>query len=203
MSRFNSDPRTLNGPSSARSPGVAAADDHDRWFTEEVQPYEGKLRAYLRNRFPTLRDVDDIVQETYARLFRKRRAGKIFEARSYLFPIARNVAFDIFRRSRTIAVGGLGEIAGFGMLEEARNAAESATHDDELKLLQEAIGLLPARCREVFTLRRLHGFSHRDIATRLGKSENTVDAHLCHAIIRCREYFVSRGVSHGRIAKAA
>jgi RNA polymerase sigma factor (sigma-70 family) len=63
--------------------------------------------------------------------------------------------------------------------------------------------LLPARCREVFTLRRLHGFSHRDIATRLGKSENTVDAHLCHAIIRCREYFVSRGVSYGRIAKAA
>jgi len=44
--------------------------EHARWFHEEVQPYEEKLRAYLRHRFPTIRDVDDIVQETYARLFR-------------------------------------------------------------------------------------------------------------------------------------
>ena len=170
-----------------------------RWFREEVQPYEEKLRAYLRHRFPTISDVDDIVQETYARLFRERRAGKTFEARSYLFPVARNVAFDIFRRSRTIAIGGLGEMAGLGVLEERPDAAEAASHDQELDLLHEAIQLLPERCREIFALRRLQGLSHREIATKLGISENTVDAQLCNALFRCRQYFVSRGVARGRL----
>lgn len=175
------------------------ASDQARWFAEEVQPHEGKLRAYLQHRFPTIGDVDDIVQETYARLFRERQAGKNFEARSYLFPVARNVAFDIFRRNRTIAMGGLGEMAGLGVLEDRPDAAETASQGQELELLHEAIRLLPDRCREVFVLRRLQGLSHREIATRLGISENTVDAQLCNAIFRCRQYFLSHGVSRGRL----
>jgi RNA polymerase sigma factor (sigma-70 family) len=199
VSSPNPVPWALYLPFRAQGGGVEHADDCVRWFREEVQPYEAKLRAYLRHRFPTLPDVDDIVQETYARIFRERRRGKIFEARSYLFPVARNVAFDIFRRSRTIAIGGLGEMAGLGGLEERPDAAECASRDEELELLQEAIRLLPARCREVFTLRRLRGLPLKEIAERLGISENTVDAQLCNAIFRCRQYFVSRGVSCGRL----
>jgi RNA polymerase sigma factor (sigma-70 family) len=190
---------SISLPVRATDPGQA--DDGARWFTEEVQPHEAKLRVYLRRRFPTLPDVDDIVQETYARLFRERRAGKRFEARSYMFPVARNVAFDIFRRSRTIAIGGLGEMAGLGGLEESPDAAECASHDQELELLQEAIRLLPPRCREVFTLRRFQGLSHREIAARLDISENTVDAQLCNAIFRCRQYLVSRGVARAGLQK--
>lgn len=33
-----------------------------RWFANEVQPHEPALRAYLRNSFPVVRDVDDVVQ---------------------------------------------------------------------------------------------------------------------------------------------
>lgn len=197
-----SSPNSVSWPLSVALRETAAADpisDQSRWFREEVQPYEPKLRAYLRHRFPTLSDVDDIVQETYARLFRERQAGRNFEARSYLFPVARNVAFDIFRRSRTIAIGGLGEMAGLGVLEERPDAAEAASHDQELELLHEAIGQLPDRCRQVFSLRRLQGLSHREIAHRLGISENTVDAQLCNAIFRCRQFFVSRGVTRGRL----
>lgn len=170
-----------------------------RWFREEVQPYETTLRRYLQRRFPTLTDVDDIVQETYVRLFRERRAGKNFEARSYLFPIARNLAIDVFRRSRSVAIGGLGEIAALGEMEERRDAAEAASVDQELELLREALRRLPPRCREVFALRRLHGLTHREIAARLGVSENTVDAQLCTAIFRCRQFFVASGAWRGRV----
>jgi RNA polymerase sigma-70 factor (ECF subfamily) len=179
--------------------GPSTPPEHIRWFREEVQPHEAKLRAYLRHRFPTIKDVDDIVQETYARLFRERRAGRTFDARAYLFPVARNVAFDIFRRSRSVAIGGLGEMAGLGVLEEKPDAAETASHRQELELLEQAIALLPERCRTVFTLRRLQGLSHRAIAEQLGISENTVDAQLCTAIFRCRQYFIAHGVSRGRL----
>jgi RNA polymerase sigma-70 factor (ECF subfamily) len=199
VSSSNSAPWTFPVALSSRDNVPAPSGEHARWFVEEVQPFEGKLRAYLHHRFPTIGDVDDVVQETYARVFRERRAGKVFEARSYVFAVARNVAFDTFRRSRTIAIGGLGEMAGLGVLEERPDAAESASQEQELELLEEAIQSLPERCRAVFTLRRFHGLSHREIGAQLGISDNTVDAHLCTAIFRCRQFFVARGVSRGRL----
>ena len=54
-----------------------------RWFTQEVQPHEPALRACLRQHFPSLSDIDDLVQESYARLIRARLAGTVAEARSY------------------------------------------------------------------------------------------------------------------------
>ena len=91
-------------PSSPRSlpaPSVLPADDRRtdaQWFAAEVQPHERKLRGWLRGRFPSLRDLDDLVQEAYARLFRARAAGKVVNPKTYLFATARNAALDFFRR---------------------------------------------------------------------------------------------------------
>lgn len=187
-------------PSAASSPPcLSSLPASDPWFDREVQPYEGTLRTYLHRRFPTVDDVDDVVQETYARLFRERRAGKSFEARSYLFAVARNVIYDLFRRSRTVAVGGLGEMETLGGVERRPDAAEAACRDQELELLRDAISRLPPRCREIFALRRLQGCSHREIAQRLGISESTVDAQLAIAIFRCRQHFLAHGVTGGRL----
>jgi RNA polymerase sigma-70 factor (ECF subfamily) len=52
-------------------------------------------------------------------------------------------------------------------------------------------------------LRRFHELSHREIAQRLGVSENTVNAQLVIGMLRCREFLRGRGVrqevpSHAR-----
>lgn len=173
-----------------------------RWFTEEVQPHEPELRAFLRRRFPTLQDIDDLVQESYARLMRARNAGSIVEPRAYLFTTARNIAFDVFRRHRPISIEDLAENQRLSVVEEKADAAESVSHAQEVELLIAAIYALPERCREVVTLRKLHGLSYRDIATRLGISENTVNAQLAIGLVRCRQYLAARGVvkkgSHGK-----
>ncbi|MGH8021273.1 MAG: sigma factor, partial [Opitutaceae bacterium] len=58
--------------------GAALPDDLEqaRWFREEIRPHEPELRAYLHGRFPSISDVDDLVQGTYLRLLRARAAGK-------------------------------------------------------------------------------------------------------------------------------
>ena len=67
-----------------------------RWFADEVQPHETSLRSYLRGRFPDHPDIDDLVQETYARLLQAREQGGVRSPKSFLFATARNAALDLF-----------------------------------------------------------------------------------------------------------
>jgi DNA-directed RNA polymerase specialized sigma24 family protein len=62
--------------------------DNARWFAEEVLPHDRALRGYLRGSFPAVRDVEDVVQESYLRIWRTRAAQPIRSARGFLFRIA-------------------------------------------------------------------------------------------------------------------
>ena len=169
-----------------------------RWFAEEVHPHEPALRSYLQSRFPTLRDIDDLVQETYMRVVNARNAGRVAETRAYLFSTARNAAIDLCRRNRIVAFEPIAETNRPFVVETGADAAETLHHDQELALLSDAFRALPERCRQVLTLRKLHGLSHRAIAKQLGISENTVSAQITTGVYRVREYLVARGVSHSR-----
>lgn len=172
--------------------------EHVRWFAEQVQPHEGELRAYLRRKFPSLFDVDDLVQETYMRLFRARREGKVTEARPYLFATARNTACDFFRRSKIVPISGLSEIENLSAIEEKATASEALDHQEELAILADAIGSLPDRCRQVITLCKLYGLPHREVARRLGISEHTVNAQVALGVLRCRNFLRVRGLLRER-----
>jgi RNA polymerase sigma factor (sigma-70 family) len=169
--------------------------EDSRWFQEQVQPHEPKLRAWLRARFPSLTDTDDLVQESYARILRARRAGGIENPKSYLFTTALHAALDLFRRNRVVAFEHLGEFDRLAVVEEMPNASEAASRNEELALLREAMHALPTRCRQVFTLRKLYGLSHREIAERLGISEKTVEEQVNRAMRRCAAFLRSRGVA--------
>src|SRR5438045_4860523 len=76
--------------------------DSVHWFVSEMQPHRSALRAWLLARFPTLGDVDDVVQESFARVLRAREAGPIRSTRALLFATARNLALDTVRRDRVV-----------------------------------------------------------------------------------------------------
>jgi RNA polymerase sigma-70 factor (ECF subfamily) len=166
-----------------------------RWFAEEVQPHETSLRGYLRSKFPQHPDIDDLVQETYARLLQARAQHPVRAPRSFLFATARNAALDFFRRRRVVAIDGLAEIELLPVLEDRPGVAETVCQDQELQLLAAAIQSLPERCRQVVTLRKIYGLSHRDIARQLEISEHTVNAQLAIGVLRLRNYLRARGVT--------
>ena len=57
----------------------------------------------------------------------------------------------------------------------------------ELALAVKLVRVLPAECRQVFTLRKVYGYSGRDIAARLGIPEHAVEEHLIQAARRCAQ----------------
>ena len=166
-----------------------------RWFAEEVQPHEPDLRSWLRRRFPEARDIDDVVQESYVRLLQAREATPVACARAYLFATARNVALAIFRRPQIFSAYPVTDSAVLRIVQEGEDVAEQVSTRQEVAVLLEAIDALPGRCREIFILRKLQGVSQRQIAGRLGLSEQTVQVQVARGAKRCVQFLRQRGVT--------
>jgi RNA polymerase sigma factor (sigma-70 family) len=167
--------------------------DQTNWFTAELAPHESALRAYLHGHVAPA-DIDDVVQETYARLLRAYERGPITSPRGLLFATARNITRDLFRRRTTANTFPIAEIDETRVFDDAPNAAEIATRQQETDLLVLAIAELPPRCREVLVLRKFENLSHREIAQRLAISEHTVEAQLTKALHRCENFFARHGL---------
>jgi RNA polymerase sigma-70 factor (ECF subfamily) len=169
--------------------------DAARWFSAEVQPHEGSLRSYLRGAFPTVRDVDDVVQESYLRLLKARTAHPIQCARAFLFGIARRLAVDVIRKERRTTAHEVVMDSGLvNVLEDKANAADAISARQEIALLAEALHSLPARCREIMILRKIERLSHKEIAQRLEISIATVETQIFRGMEKCTRYLRSRGV---------
>ncbi len=175
--------------------------ENSRWFASEVEPHESSLRSYLRNVFPALPDLDDLVQESYARLIRAKDAGRVSYAKAFLFTTARNAALDLFRRRNVVAIELVADFAKLHVLDDRPDAAEAVSRQQELEMLAGAVRDLPARCRQVMTLRLLYGMAQKDIAADLRISEHTVKTQLAKGMRRCAAYFDERGVSRASGAR--
>ncbi len=163
-----------------------------------MQPHEPALRGYLRGSFPAVRDVDDVVQESYLRMWRARAEQPIQSARAFLFTVARRLALDLVRREAVSPMQRVADIAGLAVLEERPSVVDTLGQQEKIKLLAQAVGSLPARCREVVLLHKIQGLPQREVAARLGLSEKTVENQVAIGLKRCEEFFRRRGVEYFR-----
>jgi RNA polymerase sigma-70 factor (ECF subfamily) len=172
--------------------------DQSRWFAEEVLPHEQPLRSYLRQSLPTLADVDDLVQDCFARIMRARNTGAVRAPKPLLFAIARNAVRDFIQRKGRAELIPITETNECAVLAGESDVVEWVCRKQELALLTEAIHALPERCREVLLLRKIRGLSQKEIAELLGIAEHTVEALAAKGTRRCAEFLRARGVGMSR-----
>lgn len=164
------------------------------WFATHLQVHEAQLRAWLHSRFPRLstEDLDDLIQDAYAKVLKAHAARGITAPKAFFFAVARNLAYDHFRR-RAVAVaetsGGTDEL---NVLEDDADLFETVSRNQEIELMTEAIQTLPDRCRQVLTLRYVYGLPHKEIAAELGITLSTVEIQITKGIKRCTEQLASR-----------
>jgi RNA polymerase sigma factor (sigma-70 family) len=166
------------------------------WFAKEVLVHEPALRGYLNRFFKNVADVEDVVQETYARLLSMSSStmAVVRNWHAFLFTSARNVALDRIRRARVVSLDALVEMGSMDVLDHMPPADDALGARQELALLLDTVATLPNRCREALTLRKLYGLSQRDIAQRLGITESTVEKLVAYGVRLCAErMFAMRG----------
>ena len=52
----------------------------------------------------------------------------------------------------------------------------------------EAVTTLPPQCQKVFVLKRVYGYSHKEISKKMKISVSTVEKHAASGLKRCSEF---------------
>ncbi len=155
----------------------AFAEIYDRYFT--------LLYLHASSRLGSEEDAKDIVQTLFTTLWLKREDIFIkIKLSSYLYRAVRNRVLDVIARKRL-------ETDYFSTLPQTIDlvTCETDYHVREQQLaeiIEEEIKTMPSRMREVFELSRKENLSHKEIASKLDLSEETVRSHIKKALKKLR-----------------
>lgn len=157
-------------------------------LTETFIDCRPALVGYVVSILNSSKDAEDIVQETYIRVAGREQKEKVLFPKAFIFRIARNLTVDHLRwKKRTDTALSL-NISELTREAEVFSPEELLLADEQLRILLKAILGLPKKCQRVYTLRRIYGLSHREIAGELGISVRTVENHIAKATKDCRKY---------------
>lgn len=148
------------------------------WVGRCILPCEPLIRAWLRRASVPRDEIDDIVQEAYSRIARLEEFQHIVNPRAYFLEVTRNVLFEQLRRSQIVRIDTIAEFDMPQIADDRPDQERIAIGRDEITRLRRLINALPDRCREMFVLRKIEGLSQKQIARRLGVSENTVETQV-------------------------
>ncbi len=145
-----------------------------------------ELKRYIVRLLPNSRftaEVDDIAQEVFLRAYAAKKRQKLEFGKAYLFKVARHISFNISRKNHRSVEDVVADFVYEGVAEEVQGQAEQLFQRDRLKALNEAMAVLPPKCRKVFFLRHFEGLSHKEIAKNMDISTSTVEKHIAKALL--------------------
>jgi RNA polymerase sigma-70 factor (ECF subfamily) len=162
----------------------------ERLFAE----HRGALQAFFRRRIRSQADAPDLTQEVYLRMLRISDQEAIRDPRLYLYTIANNLVKEhaVLERRRASDIE-IDEAAVHEQLEVL------PAFDGELDAAQLAARLkvvlkqLSPKCQAAVVMRFTHGLPYREIALRLGVSQQMAKKYIAQALTHCRRRMARLG----------
>jgi RNA polymerase sigma-70 factor (ECF subfamily) len=158
-----------------------------RLFQETFYKYYEPLCKYAFTIVKEPHSCEDIVQETFLRVWEKKQnlIGSE-ELTWYLYTAIRNNCLSFLEKKQKTV---LGDFNGQEVIESpGERTAPAAKEADYDTLLKNALENLPPRCREVFVLSRVSNLTYKQISDSLGISIKTVENQMGKALKILRSY---------------
>jgi len=151
--------------------GVFALDNRLRFLTRR-----------LRRRGASQEDAEDLVQEAMLRLHAYARAGgTVRDQEAFVTRTALNLAVDAHRHSRSDLYERK-PLESLTLIDISPSPDEVLAAEQRLLRMRSALDRVSVRTRQIFFMHRLQGFSHAEIADKLGVSKSAVEKHIASAI---------------------
>lgn len=152
----------------------------------------GELRAFLRRRVGCREIAAELTQETFIRIMSYQTDESIQNVRAMLYRIAGNLAIDHHRtyvkHPDKVCIDDLAydEQLATDLTDPARVVCAR----QYLEKLCIAIEGLPPQCHHAFVLHKFDGYTHAEIAEKLGITRNAVEKLLIRALVQLRQILV-------------
>lgn len=155
-----------------------------RWIADHVLPFERQVRLWLRHKVRSLSgaDLDDLIQEGYARLLHA-NLSLVTDGPGFLCSTIFNLWLDQRRRSRVVPIDLL-ENVDPERIDEAPDPERRASARQQYERLVQAMQQLPEQQRIAFEFKQFAGLQVREIAERMAINEKTVEMHLRLALVQ-------------------
>jgi RNA polymerase sigma factor (sigma-70 family) len=158
-----------------------------------VKEYNSAVKEFgdpvFRFIFRSIRDRErsnDIVQDTYEKLWMLVTEVDFLSVKSWLFTTAYNRMIDVIRKDSRLVM--------IEYYDEASLMVDDSTGDLN-EVLHKALERLPAQQRAVILLRDYEGYSYQEISTITGLSEAQVKVYIYRGRVSLRNYLVRTGQS--------
>jgi RNA polymerase sigma factor (sigma-70 family) len=176
------------------------SNDRARWLAQHIVPHERAIRSWLARRTHDL-DIDDIVQEMYARLASLDDADGIRNPRQYAAQTAISIALNLARHARVVPMIPIGDFEELGLASLEPSPEHTVNSQDELRELENTLQELPPLCRKAFLLRRVDGLSQKEVAEKLGISVKTVEKYMARSVRFLIEIYGRGGMGAVQVSK--
>ncbi len=148
--------------------------------------YSQKLYGFAFSMLKNHEDAKEIIQETFFKIWNKRQQlDPTCPIRTFIFSVAYHNAIDLIRK-RLKDERFRAHVQA--RLSEYENNAETASNCMEMiRILNQVVGNLPEKRRQIYRLSREEGLSHKEIAEKLNLSTKTVENQINLALKDIRE----------------
>lgn len=152
-------------------------------FDKIFAAHANDLRNYLYYKFGNIEVAEDIVQESYLKLWINCAKVSIEKSKSYLFTIASNLFIDEKRHQKVVLKFQEKKTNSFH-----NESPEFILEEKEFMLkLQNTLANLPSKQREVFLLNRIDKKKYAEIAEMLEISVKAVEKRMQNALLIIRK----------------
>ena len=170
--------------------------DDEAAFRELFDRYYTLLTNIANRYVEDAHIAEDIAQDVFIKLWNRRKNLAIhFSFKQYICRAVVNTSINHLRQQKKL------DIILSEDTDEEYFTRPNLTDDDqraeqenlENKLL-EAIQRLPERCRLVFTMHKIDGLSHKEVAEELGISTKTIENQITKAMKVLKEVFNTNSI---------
>ncbi|ALO15617.1 MAG TPA: RNA polymerase sigma factor [Salinivirga sp.] len=148
-------------------------------YNQSVDEYSDAVYRFMLKNTQNEELAKDIVQESFTKMWIKRKEIDGKKARSYLFSTAYHQMIDVYRKEN--------RKDDFETVQE-QNYAHDDQYSDLSEVLSEAVKKLPEIQRSVLMLRDYEGYSYQEIGEITKLNESQVKVYIYRARLYLKKY---------------
>lgn len=162
--------------------------------------YQQTIRRFI-SRIVKPDDIDDIVQEAFVRSYEANLKHEIKYAKSYMLQTAKNLAFNHNAKWDNKFNDSIEDFSESPVELSSRAFEDDYESKERFLFFCKATEQLSGPVRKCFILKKVYGFSQREIAEYLQLSESTVEKHVAKGLLKNIQYMEKMNFSEKSASK--